>query len=293
MCRCPIKMERMGNKTNDEMRQLDTTNPSKKQTTPSKKQTTHSKKQATLSQKQATPSNKKVTPSKKKIESFKKIISATKKRKTTPLSKSNYVINKYFPSNTVLDDNDCEEMGGHNNKQLQCSSTTLTENTSKLCQLADPKKIIHKLCTSLNKSNLFEPEEEFVEEEDDDDGRDNYTKAFLGSFPIYKSKIKCSSHLRPLDTYIYIPPFRVKKHEMRKAGFWKNWEARLARNVDFSTEDIQEELKNKIEAVIEHFKNCDSSEYTSSEDCPAEASKKINFNAPYLPTLHELKVSNH
>lgn len=247
--------------------------------------TNSSKRNVTFLKKMPTPSKKNVTPSKGKGKPSKKTISPLNK-----LGNKATVIECSSPIRSVGVTN-CEKPRDYNcNDQFQCSETIPTTSETRQSHLEEPKKIINKLCTSLNKSNYFDEDDnlEDILEEDDEDNNHYFSKASLGSFMIFVSAPKKSVDLKPLDTCFYKPPFRVKEEEMKKAGFWKVVEAKFDRNIDFTAEDIEEDLIDKIESVIEHFKIFDSGAYDDAEGCSSDATQKINLHAPYLPMPCEL-----
>ncbi|XP_018011525.1 uncharacterized protein LOC108668782 [Hyalella azteca] len=116
-----------------------------------------------------------------------------------------------------------------------------------------------------------------------------YVVCTLGPYFVCKfSKARKSSEFCSLEDYVYKPKLKFTEAEWKRAKALPNFQESLQSNNEFTPEDIENELNEKIDKIAKHFMHFKQG--TLDEKSMKE--KKINevdYSEPYLPTYKELE----
>ncbi|XP_047737982.1 uncharacterized protein LOC125178392 [Hyalella azteca] len=120
-------------------------------------------------------------------------------------------------------------------------------------------------------------------------GKGPYVLGTLGPFVVLKSpKARKSSEFCSLEDYFYKPKFKSTEAEWGRAKFWTNFQESLHSNNQFTPEDLENELNEKINKIAKHFIDF---KLGTLDEKSMEKKKinKVDYGRPYLPTYKDLE----
>ncbi|XP_018014815.1 uncharacterized protein LOC108671752 [Hyalella azteca] len=111
----------------------------------------------------------------------------------------------------------------------------------------------------------------------------------LGPFVIFKYPMaRISSEFCSLEDYFYKPKFKSTEAEWERAKFYTNFQEHLYSKNEFTPEELENELNERINKIAKHFKdfNLGALDEKSMEK---KKMNKVDYGRPYLPTYKELE----
>ncbi|XP_047740530.1 uncharacterized protein LOC125179185 [Hyalella azteca] len=120
-------------------------------------------------------------------------------------------------------------------------------------------------------------------------GSNFFVVGMFGPFEVIKSaKVRISSKFCSLEDYFYKPKFKSTEAEWERAKSWTNFQECLYNNKEFTPEDLENELNEKINKIAKHF--MDFKLGTLDEKSMKEKKmNKVDYAMPYLPTYKDVE----